>query len=239
MNQTTMVTAGRCLLTWLVVTAATVTLLTWVAPDLAAPPPVTPFPSWLSWWAALVTVLCVAWGWLVTSVVVVEVLVRRPPHSPTGAVPTWARRLVLAACGVAVVGWSAPAVAANEPGDTGLPAHHAVLAGLPLPDRAEGRGQTELAPQPAQQPARQPAAGPRSDHRTPHLVRPGDSLWSIAETTLREAGTPTSVGAVAKYWPRLYALNRDVVGADPDLIQPGLQLQLAHPAPSHQGKEPR
>lgn len=222
MNQATIATAGRCLLTWLVVTAATVTLLTWVVPDLAARPPVTPFASWLSWWGALVTALCVSWGWLVTSAVVIEVLIRRPPHSPSRAVPTWARQLVLAACGMAVVGWSAPAVAASEPEDTGHTAHHRVLEGLPLPDRAEGRGITE-----------------RADHRARRVVRPGDTLWSIAEATLREAGAPASVGAVAEYWPRIYALNRDVVGADPDLIQPGQQLQLALPASSQQGKEPR
>ncbi|MFF3003535.1 transglycosylase family protein [Kitasatospora sp. NPDC057940] len=46
-------------------------------------------------------------------------------------------------------------------------------------------------------------------------VREGDTLGDIAET-LRVPGG----------WPALYALNRDAVGDDPDLIQPGTALRL-------------
>lgn len=50
-----------------------------------------------------------------------------------------------------------------------------------------------------------------------YVVRPGDSLWSIADRTL-----PAGAGA----WPRLYAVNRDVIGPDPDLIRPAQRLAL-------------
>ncbi|MBI0376872.1 LysM peptidoglycan-binding domain-containing protein, partial [Streptomyces albiflaviniger] len=33
---------------------------------------------------------------------------------------------------------------------------------------------------------------------------------------------------VAGGWERLYEINRQVVGADPDLIRPGQQLTLGH-----------
>jgi resuscitation-promoting factor RpfA len=53
-----------------------------------------------------------------------------------------------------------------------------------------------------------------------HLVRPGDTLWSIAEHDHVHGG-----------WPTLYAANRTTVGDDPDLILPGQVLHLtAHSA---------
>jgi hypothetical protein len=52
-------------------------------------------------------------------------------------------------------------------------------------------------------------------------VRRGDSLWSIAARHL-EAGA--SDAEVARAWPRWYAANRTVIGENPDLIRPGMQL---------------
>ena len=61
------------------------------------------------------------------------------------------------------------------------------------------------------------------------LVRPGDSLWSIAEAT---AATP---GTVSAYWVRLVALNRSrlPVPGDPSLLYPGetVLLPLLHADP--------
>jgi nucleoid-associated protein YgaU len=54
-------------------------------------------------------------------------------------------------------------------------------------------------------------------------VAPGDTLWSIT------AGLLPSVApsdAVAAGWPLLYAANREVVGDDPDLLQPGQSLRI-------------
>ena len=53
------------------------------------------------------------------------------------------------------------------------------------------------------------------------LVRPGDSLWVIAE---RQLPRTASAAQVSASWPRWWAANRSVIGADPDLIQPGVRL---------------
>jgi len=58
-------------------------------------------------------------------------------------------------------------------------------------------------------------------------VQPGDSLWLIAA---RRLGADATDAQIADYWPQVYAANRRVVGADPDLVRPGQQLRL--PAPS-------
>jgi hypothetical protein len=55
------------------------------------------------------------------------------------------------------------------------------------------------------------------------VVLPGDSLWSIAADSL-PAGARDA--RVAQRWPRIYALNRTVIGPDPDLIQPAQRLVL-------------
>lgn len=52
-------------------------------------------------------------------------------------------------------------------------------------------------------------------------VRPGDSLWSIAATHLPPGSDDAAIAAA---WPRWYAQNRAVIGADPDVIHPGQVL---------------
>lgn len=53
------------------------------------------------------------------------------------------------------------------------------------------------------------------------VVRRGDTLWDIAARHLPSGATSAEI---ALEWPRWYAANRTVVGADPDLIQPGTRL---------------
>ena len=55
-----------------------------------------------------------------------------------------------------------------------------------------------------------------------YTVRPGDSLWDIAEMKL---GTKEA-RRIARYWPRIHRANRDVIGGDPNLIVPGQVLTL-------------
>lgn len=55
-----------------------------------------------------------------------------------------------------------------------------------------------------------------------HVVRPGDSLWTIASAVL---GTEDPV-PVARYWARIHRANREVIGPDPDLLHPGQKLTL-------------
>ena len=53
------------------------------------------------------------------------------------------------------------------------------------------------------------------------VVRRGESLWSIAA---RHLGPTAGPREIAREWPRWYAANRAVIGADPDLIEPGQVL---------------
>jgi nucleoid-associated protein YgaU len=59
------------------------------------------------------------------------------------------------------------------------------------------------------------------DDRHLVTVRRGDTLWDLAA---RGLGPDAADAEVAAEWPRWYAANRDVVGADPDLLLPGQQL---------------
>ena len=53
------------------------------------------------------------------------------------------------------------------------------------------------------------------------VVRPGDSLWSLAAADLGDAVTPARVAA---QWPRWWQANREAIGDDPDLLRPGTPL---------------
>lgn len=154
--------------------------------------------------------LSLAWLWLVTSVTVAEVVTGSVPRSGGAA-----RRLVLLACGAAVVaGTALPAQASSGDGVE-------VLVGLPLPERA-------VAPATSGRPGT-PAAAPTADA---YVVRSGDSLWSIARAH------PAPAGDVETRWRAIWRHNRDVVGDDPDLIHPGQALRLPHTdtstEPSHE-----
>jgi nucleoid-associated protein YgaU len=82
-----------------------------------------------------------------------------------------------------------------------------LLDGLPVPDRVHG-GLHDRVTAPAR----------RLD------VAPGDSLWALTAALL-PPGAPAD--AVASGWRLLYAANRAVVGADPDLLQPGQTLRVS------------
>jgi len=71
--------------------------------------------------------------------------------------------------------------------------------------------------------------GSTPDHTVPDrpspdtvVVRPGDTLWGLAEQALPEGATDTEV---AQAWPSWWAANRQVIGDDPDLLHPGQHLQ--------------
>ena len=153
--------------------------------------------------------VALAWLWAVTTVTAAALVTGRV--RPGGGTT---RRLVLLACGAAVVaGAGAPAVAAGA--GTGEGAE--LLAGLALPERAVA---------PAAQHARHARSAPlvptRSAPTDAYVVQAGDSLWSIAQA--HPAGM-----SVDERWRAIWAANRDVVGADPDLIHPGQPLRLPGP----------
>jgi hypothetical protein len=54
------------------------------------------------------------------------------------------------------------------------------------------------------------------------VVRPGDTLWSIAASLLRTEDPQR----IASFWARVYRLNHPIVGSNPDLIFPGQELRL-------------
>ncbi|MBT9255889.1 hypothetical protein KMZ32_10425 [Phycicoccus sp. MAQZ13P-2] len=55
------------------------------------------------------------------------------------------------------------------------------------------------------------------------VVHRGDSLWTLAAHHLGPGATDAEV---ARAWPRWYAANRAVIGADPDLLLPGQVLRV-------------
>jgi LysM domain len=57
-----------------------------------------------------------------------------------------------------------------------------------------------------------------------HIVAAGDTLWDIAAAHLMPA--ERSATRIHRYWQQVYRANRSVVGADPDLIRPGMRLDV-------------
>jgi hypothetical protein len=55
------------------------------------------------------------------------------------------------------------------------------------------------------------------------VVRPGDTLWTISAEALGADATPQQIASEAE---RIYALNRDQIGPDPDLLFPGQELSV-------------
>ncbi|MCD1145737.1 hypothetical protein LQU92_10900 [Kocuria sp. LUK] len=81
-----------------------------------------------------------------------------------------------------------------------------------------------------QQPGRErPAPGPAAGDLAARTVdgrvtvRRGDSLWSLAAAALGPGATDAEI---ARAWPRWHALNRAVLGDDPDRLLPGQQLEV-------------
>lgn len=191
--------------------------------------------------APLVALLALL-GWLLTAWLAGTVALTAGGHLPglTGrafaaaarrVAPTTVRRTVEVALGLTVtVGvWGAsPAVAA--PGAAA--ARGTAPAAVQAAAGAGGAGAGAVpglsldwgaAPVPA------PAAGapdlPAATATGAVVVRPGDSLWRLAEQELRRRGGAAPGDAeIAQAWPSWWAANRDVVGDDPDLIQPGTRL---------------
>ena len=82
----------------------------------------------------------------------------------------------------------------------------AVLAALPGTAEAQGTASTDAA---------------RGTDRV--VVAPGDSLWSISQERLGPQAIPPRIDREVE---RIYALNRNLIGPDPNLIFPGQELLL-------------
>jgi hypothetical protein len=88
--------------------------------------------------------------------------------------------------------------------------------------RSPSPGWTPSEPRPVRQPALE-VLGSRTGAVTDegYVVRRGDCLWDIVGRHLGPRATPT---AIAEALPAWHEANRDVVGPDPDVIQPGITL---------------
>jgi hypothetical protein len=120
-------------------------------------------------------------------------------------------RVVAGSAGLGVLLAPIPAMAA--PGSADAAAVQHVATALPAPVWP-GAQPSVSRPDP-------PPPSPTKTSDRAVRVRPGDSLWLI---TAHRLGPNVAPAEVAAAWPRWYAANRDVIGADPDLILPGQLL---------------
>lgn len=172
--------------------------------------------------AAVVAGALLAW---LACVVVVTALSRLPGAAGRRAdavaasiTPLVVRRAARLAIGVAItagpVAGTAPAIAGTVGSPIADPGSSDVTGGPALP----GVGRPG---HPSAGPSR--SSGPAVDHQYGGVVvTPGDCLWRIAARTL--GPNPTNA-AIAAEWPRWYEANRAVIGADPDLLHPGMVLR--------------
>ena len=143
-------------------------------------------------------VLVAAAAWLLLSLAVcaTDLLAGREGagRQPGGALTRPRSVRVLMAVALGCAGAAHPAPAPAERG----PELPAAVDGLVVPDRPYGGVRT-------------------------HLVKRGESLWSI---TAEHLPVRASARAVSRAWPGLYGLNRHRVGPVPDLVHPRTRLRL-------------
>lgn len=101
--------------------------------------------------------------------------------------------------------------AGPQSGNTGTITGSPVFPLPPSPVPGPPAPPTPAPPSPAPPPAPKPKT-----FTVTHWPLPGSSLWSIA---LLEYGNPT-------LWPKIYAANKNTIGANPNLIQPGMKLTI-------------
>lgn len=163
------------------------------------------------------------------------------------ASPALARRTValVLGLGIGVGGGPAQATTVGTPDGSVVVATAKVTAAEPAPDPGFAAAVVPVvaptappAPEPGFTPAR-PRVRPQADpgllgarvapvpeEDVEVVVHRGDSLWSIAA---RRLGHGASDAEIDRSWRELFALNREVVGADPDLLLPGQLLRLPDP----------
>jgi len=103
----------------------------------------------------------------------------------------------------------------------------AILAGLPgMAESQEVKARDTGA---ASMEAEQNITTTTDEKTTRLVVEPGDSLWSISEEYIGSGAQPEQTAYTVD---RIFELNRERIGGDPNLIFPGQELVLVSPAPS-------
>lgn len=121
-----------------------------------------------------------------------------------------------AAARAALTSQGAPTVSPSDPARSDLPALTGSTADAPS---AGATSETRSAGSSAGDgPAQTEAPSART-----HVVRPGQSLWSVAAEVL---GPGASDAEIARAWPLLHEANHAAVGDDPGLLRPGTVLVL-------------
>ncbi|MFR0356463.1 transglycosylase family protein [Streptomyces sediminimaris] len=137
-------------------------------------------------------------------------------YAPTADQASRGQQIAVATKVQRAQGWGAWPVCSARAGANGS----APASSGPVTTRSTRTAKTTEAA-PSKKPSKKPSKGParatghasRGSSRGDYTVRPGDTLSRIAA----RHGTT---------WQQLYAANRTVIGADPDLIVPGQQLRL-------------
>ena len=104
-----------------------------------------------------------------------------------------------------------PSFANVQKGSSSVPVPHPAGSGAPARSGAPGPDFSNVHSGSSSSAPSREAAEP-----TVYVVRRGDSLSRIAQRHYGEA----------KQWTRIYEANRDLIGNDPNLIQPGQSLVL-------------
>jgi nucleoid-associated protein YgaU len=183
--------------------------------------------GWLTF-AALVTVLAAVPGRLG----------RRAADLSARLAPTVLRAAIAATLGGSLAlstlsagpspqGTAVTAVAAGSPTPSTAvtPEPASASASTPPPDRPAVGWRPAKPDRPIVPPAdiglvsTSPTVGRSPDEEV--VVRRSDTLWSIAA---RHLGDHASAAEIAHEWPRWFAANRPVIGADPDRLVPGQRL---------------
>ncbi|MFD5401296.1 transglycosylase family protein [Streptomyces griseorubiginosus] len=128
-------------------------------------------------------------------------------YAPTADQATKSQQIAVATKVQGAQGWGAwPTCSARAGAYGGAPASSS--------GSVESSSSTKAAPaKPVKKPVRSEGHTNRSASRGDYTVRTGDTLSKVA----------TRHGTT---WQRLYALNKAVIGADPDLIVPGQRLEI-------------
>ncbi len=249
MNLGISITRGRCAAVWAGATVVAAALILGLSPLLVATTEAVGrgnlggagFDTVLVWCCATAAAVATCWLWLVATLVTVDAA--RGVRTVRRGVPAGLRRALLALCGAALTsGLAAPALAGatavtdpeTQPGPLAglrLPERVSVTQAVPFgatsrPDAGRAGAVQPVAARPGRrtvQPvAKAPDVTPPS-RETNVVVSPGDTLWGLAAQQL---GPHSSIEETAAAWPAIYSLNRDLIGPDPDVLEPGQRLVL-------------